>query len=400
MAANANPATIVVVDDNPSSLYSTSRVLRGAGWKVLEAATGKNGLELLAPNVDLVVLDVNLPDINGFEVCRLIRENEATRRIAVIHLSASFVNNEARIHGLESGADGYLTHPVEAPVLIATVNAFLRTRQIESEREQLLASERAARAEAERANRFKDDFLAILSHELRHPTQRDCRLGAGSSIAIARTTGSERRARGDRTQRPRPAQMIADLLDVSRIASGKLRLDAEPVDAAAVVEAALEAILHSATAKQIRIERSIDRGAGSISGDPARLQQIVWNLMQNAVKFTPKGGSIKVTLCRVDSQIEIRITDSGEGIDKEILPRIFDRFQQGDASTTRYHGGLGLGLAIVKQLVELHGGTVRAEARAPEQGLPLPFSCRCPPRSPAVRGCDPSRSKRASHRGS
>ncbi len=368
MVTDVRSATVLVVDDNPSSLYSTSRVLRGVGWRVLEATTGREGIERLGAGVDLVVLDVNLPDINGFEVCRLIRENPATCRIAVIHLSASFINNEARVHGLESGADGYLTHPVEPPVLIATVNAFLRTRLIEAERESLLASERMARAEAERANRFKDDFLATLSHELRTPL--NAIVGWAQLLQMHTLDPSEAKNGMEAIERNARAlaQMIADLLDVSRISSGKLRLDAQPVDAASVVDSALSVILPAANAKEIRIQRSIDARAGTISGDPARLQQIVWNLIQNAVKFTPERGTIHIKLHRIERQIEIRVTDNGQGISHDLLPRVFDRFQQGDASTTRIHGGLGLGLAIVKQLVELHGGTIQAESDGEGRG--------------------------------
>jgi CheY-like chemotaxis protein len=156
--------------------------------------------------------------------------------------------------------------------------------------------------------------------------------------------------------------MIADLLDVSRITSGKLRLDVQPVDPAAMVESALSAVMPAAAAKEIRVQKMLDPTAGPISGDPARLQQVMWNLVNNAVKFTPKNGKIQVTLRRIESHIEISVSDSGQGIDPALLPTIFDRFQQGDASTTREHGGLGLGLAIAKQLVEMHGGTITAES--------------------------------------
>src|SRR5215210_4728187 len=162
-------AKILVVDDNPATLYSTSHILRNTGWTVTEAANGTDAIKRTEEGPDLVVLDVNLPDFDGFDVCRAIRENPTTSRIPVIHLSATFVTDDAKVHGFDAGADGYLTHPVEPLVLIATVNAFLRTRQAEAEREQLLESERAARMEAERANRFKDEFLATLSHELRTP---------------------------------------------------------------------------------------------------------------------------------------------------------------------------------------------------------------------------------------
>lgn len=369
---------ILVVDDNPATRYSTSHVLRSAKFQVVEAGTGKEALDLVRAGVDLVVLDVNLPDMNGFDICRTIRADEHTQRIPVIHLSATFVKDVDKVHGLDAGANGYLVHPVEPPVLIATVSAFLRAWKAEQDREALLISERAARAEAERANQFKDEFLATLSHELRTPLQAIIGwtqlLKAGSLNEQDLAEGIKVIERNAQTQ----AQLISDLLDVARITSGKLRLDVQPVDPIAVVDAALIAVLPAATAKDIKLLKMLDPAAGPISGDPSRLQQVVWNLVTNAVKFTPKGGKVEATLRRVNSHIEITIADSGQGISDDLLPVIFDRFRQGDASTTRAHGGLGLGLAIAKQLVELHGGQIAAESHGSGQGakftVTLPLS--------------------------
>lgn len=370
--------SILVVDDNPAGRYATSHILRSAGFNVLEAATGEDALSKVEEQIQLVVLDVNLPDIDGFEVCRRIRANEKTTRVPVIHLSATFVKDVDKVHGLEVGADGYLVHPVEPPVLIATVKAFLRARQAEDDRERLLVSERAAREEAERANQIKDDFLATLSHELRTPLHAI--LGWAQLLKMGALSKDESAEALDVIERnaQAQAQMIADLLDVSRITSGKLRLDVQPVDPPAMIEEAMIAIAPAAAATEIRITKVIDPWPGTISGDPARLQQVVWNLVNNAVKFTPKGGKVEVTLRRINSHIEISVSDNGIGIDPKLLPRIFDRFNQGDSSTTRTHGGLGLGLAIVRQLVELHGGRVSAESAGPGQGakfsVQLPLS--------------------------
>ena len=164
------------------------------------------------------------------------------------------------------------------------------------------------------------------------------------------------------------AQLIEDLLDISRIISGKLRLDVQRLNLTDVIEAALAAVLPAANAKGIRIHKVLDSLAGPVMGDAARLQQIVWNLLSNAVKFTPKGGKVQVLLERVNSHVEISVIDTGMGIKPEFLPHVFDRFRQADASTTRRHGGLGLGLAIVKQLVEMHGGSVRAKSPGEGQG--------------------------------
>ncbi|WP_254509237.1 ATP-binding response regulator [Anatilimnocola floriformis] len=353
---------ILVVDDNPATRYSTTRVLKSAGFHLQEAGTGTEALAIVAQGVDLVVLDINLPDIDGFEVCRQIRASERMSRLPVVHLSATFVKDVDKAHGLDVGANGYLTHPVEPPVLIATVSAFLRAWRAEQEREALLISERAAREEAESANRFKDEFLATLSHELRTPLQAIIGwtqlLKTGSLDPQDLAEGIRVIERNAQLQ----TQLISDLLDVARITSGKLRLDVQPVDPATIIESALIAVLPAAQARGMRIQKMLDTSTGTINGDPARLQQVVWNLVNNAVKFTQKGGKVEVTLRRINSHVEIVVADNGPGIAPELLPSIFDRFRQGDSTITRSHGGLGLGLAIAKQLVELHGGQISAHS--------------------------------------
>jgi signal transduction histidine kinase len=251
---------------------------------------------------------------------------------------------------------------------LAIVSDISERLRFEQEREELLRSERAARAEAEHANRLKDDFLATLSHELRTPL--NAIVGWSQLLRMGQLDPEETGDALQTIERNAHAQadMIADLLDVSRITSGKIRLELQSVDAAAVIHAALESILPTADAKSIRITKALDSSIKPIMADPARLQQVVWNLVNNAVKFTPQGGQITVGVQQQDSQIEIRVSDNGTGISPTLLPQIFDRFRQGDASMSREHGGLGLGLAIVKQLVEMHGGTVRAESPGLGQG--------------------------------
>ena len=184
-------------------------------------------------------------------------------------------------------------------------------------------------------------------------------------------------------------QLIDDLLDIGRIASGKLRLDVQRVDLSPVIEAALEAVRPAALAKSIHLDTSLDRAAGPITGDPNRLQQVVWNLLSNAVKFTPAGGRVETTLRHAGPHVEIVVRDSGAGIAPELLPHVFERFRQGDSSSTRQHSGIGLGLALVKQLVELHGGTVAAESAGAGQGatftVQLPWSVALVPAGPAAR---------------
>ena len=232
----------------------------------------------------------------------------------------------------------------------------------EEAREQLLLRAERARSEAEAANRIKDEFLATLSHELRTPLTS--LLGWSSVLREARrdekvlAQGLDAIDRNAKVQ----AQLIDDLLDVSRIVSGKLNLDVRPLDAGSVTRAAINVVQPAADAKGITLDYWSQPGLGAISADSARLQQIVWNLLSNAVKFTPHGGKIHVRVLRDDSNATVTVSDTGQGIDPEFLPRVFDRFRQADSSTTRSFGGLGLGLAIVRHLVELHGGTVSAES--------------------------------------
>lgn len=269
---------------------------------------------------------------------------------------------------------------VERPVRISTflsvVRAALRSRQrqyevrdrlcqieaVEAERTALWESERSARSEAERAGRIKDEFLATLSHEIRTPLNAILGwthiLGRGAMQADDLEKGLGIIERNARAQ----SQIVADLLDMNRIINGKLRLDVRHMDLVSVVRAAIDTVSPAAEAKGVRLEAVLDTSTSAISGDPERLQQVFWNLLSNAVKFTPKGERVQVVLTRVSSHVEVQIADTGEGIAAEFLPHVFDRFRQADGSTTRRHGGLGLGLAIVKQLVELHGGTVRAES--------------------------------------
>jgi PAS domain S-box-containing protein len=244
-------------------------------------------------------------------------------------------------------------------------------KRAEAEREQLLASERAARAEAERASRMKDEFLATLSHELRTPLNailgwaQIMRGGRGDADDDDVAQGAEVIERNARAQ----SQIIEDLLDMSRIIGGKVRLDVQRLDLAAIVTAAVETARPTADAKGVRLVSVVDPLHGvAVSGDPGRVQQVLWNLLSNAVKFTPRGGRVQVVLERVNSHLEICVSDTGEGIRPDFLPFVFDRFRQADASTTRRHGGLGLGLSIVKQLVELHGGSVAVRSAGPGQG--------------------------------
>ena len=249
----------------------------------------------------------------------------------------------------------------------------------ERERARLLVLEQGARRQAEEANRMKDEFLATLSHELRTPLNAILGwvqvLRAGKLDEAAAIRALETIERNARSQ----AQLIADLLDVSRIITGKLRLDFKPVDLQRIIDAALETIRPAADAKGIQLAISLGRLGSPALGDADRIQQVVWNLLSNAIKFTPRGGRVEVLLQELGATALIRVTDSGIGIRPDFLPYVFDRFRQAESTLTRSHGGLGLGLSIVRHLVELHGGTVEVDSQG--EGLGATFTVRLPLRA-------------------
>ena len=252
---------------------------------------------------------------------------------------------------------------------------FVERLRIEQERQLLLESERAARRDAESANRAKDEFLATLSHELRTPL--NAIVGWAHLLKTGQLDEGQRTRAIDVIDRNAKAQsqIVGDVLDVSRIVMGKLRLEVRPVDLGTVIEEALDTLRPAAAAKAIRLEATLS-GSARVSGDPDRLQQIVWNLVSNAIKFTPSGGRIRVDLRRAAGHVDVVVEDTGAGIRSEFLPHVFERFRQSDSSSTRTHGGLGLGLALVRHLVELHGGTVAAHSRG--EGRGATFTVRLP----------------------
>ena len=371
--------TIVVVDDDDVRRYTKARVLRDAGFEAVEARTGEEGLQRIrAFRPRLAIVDVGLPDMSGHEVCRRIKADPELSTLPVLQISATFVSEEDTIASLDSGADASLIEPIVPQVMVATVRALIRARFADEATREALAREQAARAAAEDANRVKDEFLAVLSHELRSP------LGAILSWATLLRDGrldAERREQGlaaiERNARLQ-TKLIEDLLDVSRIISGKTVLEVSLVEIGPAIEAALHSVRVAAEAKEIRLESSVEPGLGPLRADATRLQQVIWNLLSNAIKFTPRGGLVRVEARALDSRAEIRVLDTGKGIDPSFRPHVFDRFRQADSSTTRSEGGLGLGLAIVRHIVELHGGTVLAESDGPGKGstfivsFPLP----------------------------
>src|SRR5215213_6266622 len=256
----------------------------------------------------------------------------------------------------------------QAAIAMDNARLYEAAKKARAQAEQAAAENERLYKQAEESSRLKEEFLATISHELRTPLSailgwaRMLRMGQLSpenSIKALETI--ERNARAQ-------AQLVDDLLDVSRIITGKLRMDVRPAEPNSFIDAAVEAVRPAADAKGVRVQKVVDTGAISIPGDPVRLQQVVWNLLSNAIKFTPRGGRVQIRSERVNSHLEIVVSDTGQGISAEFLPHVFDRFRQADQKTSRQHGGMGLGLAIVRHLVELHGGTVRAQSEGEGQG--------------------------------
>ncbi|HEX8351894.1 MAG TPA: ATP-binding protein [Pyrinomonadaceae bacterium] len=276
----------------------------------------------------------------------------------------------AESYAARAGADERLLAIIELQRKAASLEAEI------AERQRLLVREQAARAEAEEANRLKDEFLATVSHELRTPltaiigwSHMLTLKGLDEATTLRGLETIERNAKAQ-------AQLVEDILDVSRVITGKLRLSIAPVDLAAVVNAAVDAVQLAADAKGIRLEVTLDPSALHVSGDAGRLQQVVWNLLSNAIKFTGAGGRVGVCLKRTDPGVELLVCDDGCGFSPDFLPFIFDRFRQADGTSTRRHGGLGLGLAIARHLVELHGGTINAASEG--EGRGATFTVRLP----------------------
>ena len=401
------PVNILVVDDRDENLMAVEAVLSDPGYRLVRARSGREALkEVLDQDFALILLDVVMPGVDGYETATLIRERPRSRQTPIIFLTANDWGAQHVFRGYTVGAVDYLVKPVPADVLRSKVAVFVelfnrqealrigqeelertiadRTRElaqtnkalqaeieerskIERERVQLLKREQAARLEAERANRLKDEFLATLSHELRTPLN--------AIMGWAHVLGQSSHDR-DTVQRASAvirqnatsqSQLIDDILDVSRIVGGRLVLDTQLVDLHIVIDDAIDSLMPAASAKSIQVVRSLDRNI-KVVGDRDRLQQVVWNLVSNAFKFTPKGGRVEIGLAEVQGDAEIEIRDTGIGISAEFLPFVFDRFRQADSSMSRRHSGLGLGMAIVRHLVELHGGTVSVESAGENQG--------------------------------
>jgi signal transduction histidine kinase len=417
------PVNILLVDDQPAKLLSYETILGELGENLIRASSGNEALgHLLKKEVAVVLVDVCMPELDGFELASMIRQHPRLQKTAIILVSGVFVEDTHRLKGYTSGAVDYVSVPIIPEILRAKVSVFAdrfrkseelqklnrdleervaaRTQEIEAQTSRLRQSEERlrlalqhaeqAREEAEAANRLKDQFLAVLSHELRSPLSAILGwvqlLRTGRLDQAAQQKAVETISRNAQLQ----TRIISDILDVSSILAGKLRLKTERVDLPSVITAALDTLRPAAKAKSIQVTADVGSTGLAIPGDPVRLQQTVWNVLSNAIDFAPEGGHVEIRLETSGTQVTVTILDDGPGIRPDFLPYIFDRFRQEDSSSTRPHHGLGLGLALVKHLVELHGGSVTAGNRTDRSGaimtIALPNEASSPERVDAPSG--------------
>ncbi len=376
--SHTSPARILLADDNADMRDYLKHLLQ-PDYEVEAVTNGADALAAAHRQIpDLVLSDIMMPGVDGLQLLHQLRSHSSTREVPIILLSAR-AGEESRVEGLEMGADDYLIKPFSARELLARVRTNLELsrlrKQAQAERAQRI-QQQAARVEAETANRMKDEFLQVLSHEIRTPLNGMLgwvkMLSQGKLDRAATARALETIERNALAQ----AKLVDDLLDVSRIIRGQLRLEKHSLSLISVIKQAIETVRPQAEGKNISIECMLDGSASCVFGDASRLQQVVWNLLTNAVKFTPSGGRVEVCLEASGSDALLKIKDTGIGINADFLPYIFDRFRQADASTTRSYGGLGLGLTIVRHLVEMHGGTVQADS--PGRSLGATFAVRLP----------------------
>lgn len=360
---------ILLVDDDEVDRLAVTRALRSAGLHATlqEAASVPAAVTALGEaSFDCVLLDYQLPGGDGLDVLRTVKEEETGTPVIIL---TGHGDEQTAVEFMKAGAADYLPKQALSPDRLAqSLRYVTEKRELERERDELVVREREARAEAERANEAKDLFLATLSHELRTPLNAIL----GWARILNDRTLDRTRLRHALAVIERNAnvqlQLINDLLDVSRIISGKLELKTTSVDPIKICEAALDAVRPDLDAKSMTVDKIFDPSVRQILGDPARLQQVVWNLLSNAIKFSATGGKLRLGLRQFASQVEIVVSDSGRGIPAEFLPHIFDRYSQAKVADRQSHGGLGLGLAIVQNLVEMHGGSVNAYSNGEGHG--------------------------------
>jgi two-component system, sensor histidine kinase len=351
---------VLNVNDRDIPRYVNEEIMRREGFDVTSVAKGYDALAAVRDDMDIVILDIKLPDIDGFEVCRRIKQAPETAGVVVLLTSATFVTSKYKVTGLDSGADGYLSQPFEGAELVATIRALLRAR----------AAERASQAltkELQNAMEVRDDFLAMLGHELRNP------IGA-ITTALHLLHGRRDDATLDRCipvldrQTRNLSRIIDDLLDISRITRGKVSLDRQVVDLRDVAVRCVQSLGSEVFGNGHKVEIRVDGPPVKVVGDNVRLDQIVANLVTNAVKYTPDGGHVEIRVAENDGRARLEVQDDGIGMDPATRSRVFDLFAQGKQGLDRSRGGLGLGLTVVRQLVELHGGTIEAASAGEGRG--------------------------------
>ena len=368
VAAPDPRATVWLVEDSPLEAEVASRAL-AATYDVEVFSDGAAMLERLAASVPptALILDWRLPGLSGLEVCKFVRATWNQNALPVLMLTG-LSDRADLVDAISAGANDYLTKPFDAAELSARVAAVVRTRALNDRLERAEARERDARREAQSANTAKDEFLAMTSHELRTPLNAILgwatlmRSGKLDSSGVMRAI--ETIERNARTQ----GKLIEDILDCSRIISNGMRIEKVPLNLGTVIQSAIEAAGPLLQKKGVTLSVALDPTPIQVVGDAERLTQVIWNLVSNAIKFTPSGGHVEVRLDRDGTTAKVSVKDNGEGIDLDFLPFVFERFRQAQGSTTRRHGGLGLGLAVVRHLVEAHGGEVKAFSEGPGKG--------------------------------
>jgi signal transduction histidine kinase len=358
-ASTAEPGSrVVIADDNADMRGYVTRLLERR-HEVIGCADGREALEeIRRSRPNLLLADIMMPEMDGFELLHAIRADPELRTLPVILLSAR-AGEEARVEGMDAGADDYLVKPFSARELVARVDAHLMLERLRRQAEDALRHSAQALRDADR---LKDEFLATLSHELRTPLTAI--LGWSQMIRLGRIDPDELKTAIEAITRSAKvqSQLIEDVLDVSRITTGKMRLDRKSASLREVVESAVETVRPAADAKAIDLHLDVAPEVGILMMDPDRMRQVMWNLVSNAIKFTPPRGRVDVTVRQNEEQAIVQIRDTGPGIAASFLPHLFERFRQADSSTRRSHAGLGLGLTLAKDLTELHGGRIEVES--------------------------------------
>lgn len=359
---------VLLVDDLPANLLALEALLKREDVVLLKAGSGEEALELLLRHdVALALLDVQMPEMDGFELAEIMRGSERTRHVPIIFVTAGSSDTQRRFRGYEAGAVDFIAKPIEPHVLRSKADIFFdlyrQRRQIAAQRDELVASAAALRE----ADRTKDQFLAVLAHELRNPVAA---LMSGLDLLGRKREPEE--ADMIRAQMERMlfhlARLVEDLLDVSRISEGKVSLKTARIELGEILRSAVEASRHNIDAAGHHLAVEEPDGPVWLEADYTRLSQVVANLLNNAAKYTPAGGAIGLSARLDGAEVEIRVTDNGVGIPTEMQAQIFEIFTQVETHLGRAQGGLGIGLALVRRLVALHGGTIAVASEGPGHG--------------------------------